>query len=310
MKIVSLLPSATEILCALGLEESLVAVSHECDFPPSVKALPKATSSRIPHGLKPEEIDQRVREAKKAGLPLYVVDGDLLGELEPDLIVTQGLCDVCAVTPETVDAALAELPAEALAGARILALGGTSIEGVFADIEAVAEVCEIEERARPILSDLRQRWSRLESSEPEQRPRVFMLEWPEPAWIGGHWVPEQVEAAGGTDVLGLPGEKSRSVSWDEVEAADPDIICVMACGFDLENNSAFARSLQLHHRARNLRAVRSGQLFALDANRYFSRPAPGLVEGAELLRGILQSGQEVAEKVCRIQPSPRLQGES
>lgn len=300
MKIVSLLPSATEILCALGLEEQLVAVSHECDFPASVQTLPKATASRIPHGLRPEEIDEKVREAKKAGLPLYVVDGELLNQLEPDLIVTQGLCDVCAVTPETVDAALAELPPEALAGAQILALGGLSFEGVLADIEAVGEVCGVDESAQRLLADLRARWSAVQQTEPDKRPRVFMLEWPEPAWIGGHWVPEQVEAAGGADVLGLPGEKSRSVSWDEVEASDPDIICVMACGFDLEHNSAFARSLQEHHRARNLRAVKEGQVYALDANRYFSRPAPGLVEGAELLRAIIEEGREVPGKSCRV----------
>jgi len=300
MKIVSLLPSATEILCALGLEDSIVAVSHECDYPASVQALPKATASRIPEGLEPAEIDRRVREAKKAGLPLYVVDGNLLSTLEPDLIVTQGLCDVCAVTPETVDAALAELPPETLSGARILALGGLSIEGVFADIEAVGEVCEIESRAQALLDGLRSRLAALDSGEPETRTRVFMLEWPDPPWIGGHWVPEQVEAAGGADVLGLPGEKSRSVSWDEVEAANPEVVCVMACGFGLEKNVEFARALLKHPRAQHLSALRSGQLYALDANRYFSRPAPGLVEGAELLRGILDGEREVDGKVCRV----------
>ena len=302
MKIVSLLPSATEVICALGLEESLVAVSHECDFPPSVKSLPKVTASRIPHGLTPQEIDNCVREAQKAGLPLYVVDGKMLSELSPDLIVTQGLCDVCAVTPETVDAALAELPEETLRDVRILALGGLSVEGVFDDIMAVGEVCEIDDIASVLVDDLRSRWSSLAVDENENRPRVFMLEWPEPAWVGGHWVPEQVEIAGGTDVLGHPGEKSRSVGWDVVAEADPDLICVMSCGFGLERNTEFARELYHHAHARTLRAVREGQVYALDANRYFSRPAPGLVEGAELLQGIFRSGREEAGKICRVLP--------
>ncbi|MGB0563960.1 MAG: cobalamin-binding protein [Spirulinaceae cyanobacterium] len=289
MKIVTLLPSATEIVAALVPLDQIVAVSHECDFPPGVAARPRITSSIIPAQLEAAEIDAAVSQAVQSGQALYQVNGDRLAELKPDLIVTQGLCDVCAVNVDTVKETLVFLPAALPSTTPILSLTGQSFAGVLQDIERVGAAVGQRSRAKTLISQLRDRWQHLEQSIPphQSQPRVLMLEWPDPPFFGGHWVPEMVRVAGGIDVLGQPGQNSGRCTWAEIAAADPDVIVAIACGQNLAQNLALTEKLGDHPEFRALRAVQNQNLWAVDANSYFSRPGPRLIDGAELLRQIL-----------------------
>ena len=299
MKIVSLLPSATEIVCALGLGDSLVAVSHECDYPEEVTQLPRITSSILPHDLDPKGIDQAVNEAVQAGRALYQIDGDLLAKLEPDLIVTQGVCDVCAVGMGTVEATLKFLPDCLPEDAQILSFSGMNFEGILRDIRTLAVATGREGEAATLITSLRERWGAVQETSLEQhtesRPRVLMLEWSEPPFYGGHWVPEMVQAAGGEDILGVPRQDSKRTTWAEIAKHAPDLIVVMACGYDLDKNIGFAEALYTHPEARHLPAVKTQQVWACDANSYFSRPGPRVVRGVEILQAILK-GEDTAFK--------------
>jgi iron complex transport system substrate-binding protein len=283
MRIISLLPSATEILCALGLRDQLVGVSHECDFPESVVELPRLTSSILQHGLTPEQIDAAVADASKQGQPIYSINPETMESLAPDLVVTQGVCDVCAVGESTVHESLHMIPAPGR-DVPVLSLTGVTFAGVQRDIESVGETTGCVTRARDLVLDMQTRWDAVKRSPAlENPPRVLMLEWPEPAWTAGHWVPEMVEIAGAKDVFGVPGGVSERKSWDEIAASDPDLIVSIACGHGIEKNLEFARALRNHSVAQHMRAVQSGSVFAADANSFFSRPAPRIVRGAELL---------------------------
>lgn len=307
MRIVSLLPSASEILGALGLAAQVVAVSHECDYPAEVAAKPRITSSILEHDLSPAQIDSAVNEAVQAGRALYRIDGDLLARLRPDLIVTQGVCDVCAVGVGTIEETLKFLPDCLPPGARTLSLSGKTVAGIFRDIRQVAQAAGAEARGEVLVGELEQRWQRVAvRSEKAQsnkalpkktqsqktqskktraeRPRVLVLEWSDPPFYAGHWVPEQLEVAGGVDVLGAVGAVSARVSWADILKTDPDLVIMAACGYGAAANTAFARDLYEHPEARRLRAVRAGRVYAADANAYFSRPGPRVVRGAELLQ--------------------------
>jgi len=298
LRIASLLPSATEIACFLGLEDRLVGVSHECDFPVSVRALPQLTDSIIPHGLSQAEIDARVTAAVREGKALYTVNGTLLADLAPGLIVTQGLCDVCAVSEATVAEAMDGIPCDVSEGATVISLGGTSFEGVMDDIRRLGAAAGVAEVAEARCQELRQRWAAVPRAP--GAPRVALLEWPDPAFTGGHWVPEQIERAGGTDVLGAVGVDSKRIPWEEVVAAEPDLIGVIACGYGVEDNAAFARQLYARPELAGLSALRQGRVFAFDANSFFSRPAPRLVRGAELLSHVLRDGGDLPGEVVRV----------
>ena len=305
MKIVSLLPSSSEILGALGLLGQVVAVSHECDFPAEVTAKPRITSSIIPHGLSPNQIDAAVVDAVRSGRALYQIDGDLLAELQPDLIVTQGICDVCAVGAGTVQETLKFLPDCLPLGAKTLTLSGTTVAGIFRDIVQVARAAGVPERGDALVRALQTRWRALQTAPlPVKplpvKPKVLVLEWSDPPFSAGHWVPEMVAAAGGTDVLGQPGAVSRRVSWDEILKTDPDLVLLAACGYGPLQNAAFAEELYAHPEARQLRAFRTGQVYAVDANAYFSRPGPRVVRGAELLRELFYG--EPSPEVVRVAP--------
>lgn len=304
MRIVSLLPSATEIACALGLGEQLVGVSHECDHPPELAhrvgpELPVLTASILDAGLSPKAIDTAVHEAQLEGRPIYSVDGERLEALAPELILTQGVCSVCAVTPATIETALQLIPVEVLGRAReaqVLSLAAKTFEGVLADIQAVAEAAGVVERGRALVASLRARWAAIAASGPVAPPpsapagreqcTAFFLEWPDPPWSAGHWVPEQLAAAGVVDAFGEVGGASRPLPWSAIAAADPDWILAGACGYDLATNLTHARALLERPEVQALRAVREGRVWALDANAMFSRPAPRLVEGAACLRAI------------------------
>jgi iron complex transport system substrate-binding protein len=298
MRIVSLLPSATEIICELGLFDSLVAVSHECDYPADVQTLPRITSSIIPHGLEAAHIDAAVVKAVRENKPLYQIDGDMLQQLKPDLIVTQGVCDVCAVNTGTVEETLKLLPD--VVDVPTLVLSGKTFEGILRDMSLVAEVTGTKAMADERIGSYREHWLALAQSKQKTSPRVLMLEWSDPPFFGGHWVPEMVEAAGGVNVLGEVGFDSKRTNWQAIGFADPDIICVMCCGYGLGDNIKFARSLYKHAELRNLRAIRNNKVWAFDANSYFSRPTPRILRGAELLQQVFAGEENIANEAQRV----------
>lgn len=299
MRIVSLLPSATELAYALGLREQLVAVSHECDYPSDVTSLPAITSSILSHDLDPKQIDAAVIAAVQKGEALYQIDGDLLRELEPDLILTQGVCDVCAVSQGTVNETLVFLP-DLASNVETLTLSGATFEGILRDLRVLAEATGRGSQAADLSEDLRRRWEAVEARKIQDAPRILMLEWPEPAFYGGHWVPEMVAAAGGVDVLGQVGMDSKRTTWAEIKGLEPDIIVSIACGYDLAKNIEFAENLYNHPEAKTLRAVQTQQVWACNANSYFSRPAPRIVEGVQMLQGIFAG--KGGEGVARVRP--------
>lgn len=301
MRIVSLLPSATELVAELGLRASLVGVSHECDTPPDVAELPRLTASTIGHDLGQEEIDAAVSRAVREGLPLYAVDGPALAALEPDLIVTQGLCDVCAVTERTITHALQLLPDGLLEGVPTLSLDGVSWEGVLADLRRLGDATGRGAEARARAQEARARWDAVVKRRLlAPRRGLAFLEWVEPPFFGGHWVPEQIAAAGGLDVLGDGEGPSGRVSPEAVAEANPDVLVVGCCGFDLAANLAHAAAVRAHPVLGALRAVAEGRLWAVDANACFSRPSLRLARGVELLAHILEDGADLPGEAARV----------
>ena len=288
MRIVSLLPSATEILCALGLEQHLVAISHECDYPPSVASLPRITQSILQQGLNPKEIDDAVRAANLDEQPLYSIDAKKLITLEPDLIVTQGVCAVCAVAEETVHQSLSFARVETVSAASVLSLESLDLDGIEADIRKLGELLDREAAADRICSKMR-RIRNGRGDLPGEPPRVLMLEWPDPPWYGGHWVPEQVAAAGGLDVFGKAAQPSGRLTCEQVRETNPEIIVACACGFNALENHAYLRKLLDEGVLEGIAAVKRNQLWAVDSNSYFSRPGPRTCDGIELLRAILSA---------------------
>jgi len=291
MRIVSLLPSATEIVCALGMAESLVAVSHECDYPPElVSRLPVATASAIPPGLTSAEIDAVVAQLLREGKSLYTLDADLIRELAPDMILTQQVCSVCAVDYNQTCSVAATLNCPA----QVVSLCADSIEGVFADIFAVAQAIGVVERAERLVANLRARLRRVQQSVRHLRrpPRVCVIEWLDPPFVAGHWVPEMIAIAGGHDVLGVPGKPSFRVTWDCIVAAQPEVLLMVPCGYTAEQARREWEQLPEPPNWKELPAVRAGQVFFLEANAYFSRPGPRLVDGVERL-ALLLSGTRV-----------------
>jgi iron complex transport system substrate-binding protein len=285
MRICSLLPSATEIVCALGLEDSLVGISHECDYPPTVRAKPALIRPRVDPSAPAAEIDRQVREVIGRGESLYAVDADLLLRLEPDLILTQDLCHVCAASPDDLAAVLARAPRPP----RVLSLSPSSLRDVWANIRAVGQATGRLHEAENLARHLEARCSGGFTPPSSPRPRVICLEWLSPLYVAGHWVPEMVELAGGTDVLGRAGNPSFCVSWDQVIAANPDVVVIMPCGYNLEKARREFTELPKPEGWSSLSCVHNGRVFAVDANSYFSRPGPRLSDGVELLASILRT---------------------
>jgi iron complex transport system substrate-binding protein len=279
MQICSFLPAATEILYALGLGDSVAGVTFECDYPPEARKKPVVLETVLKHSLTSAEVDQAVHEFSSHGDSLYRVQTELLRTINPDLIVTQELCDVCAVDKSQVAKALHELPS----APKIVSLTPHTLEDVWRDIEAVGDATNRREQARQLVTELRQRVDRVRQHSYKDRPRVLSLEWLSPPFNGGHWIPEMVELAGGTDPLGKVGEFSVEFSWEKIIATDPDIVLVMPCGYDLERAMREYRETRFPSEWQQLKAVRSGNVFAVHANAYFSRPGPRLVAGLEIM---------------------------
>jgi iron complex transport system substrate-binding protein len=278
MRIASLVPSATEMLFALGLGDRVVAVTHECDYPPGAEQLPHLTRSVIPDGLEAAEIDAAVRERTGRGESLYELDEEVLEELYVDLIVTQAVCEVCAVSFDDVRAVADRLPTKP----EVISLDPSTLGEVLADIPRLAQAAGAPEAGEQLAAQAGERLEAVELAvEDARRPRVVALEWLDPIYIGGHWVPQMIELAGGEDVLGLPGEKSRTAEWGEVEAAAPEVVVSMPCGYYAEQAAAETIRWRKHL------AQVGASVFAVDAAAYFSRPGPRLVDGVELLGHLL-----------------------
>jgi iron complex transport system substrate-binding protein len=281
MRVVSLLPSATEIVYALGAGDQLVGVTHECDYPLEARSLPALTSSLLPAELDAAGIDRHVRASVHAGSSLYGLDDAKLAALEPDLIITQELCAVCAVSYEIVDRAAKRLRGDP----RVVSLEPSSLEDVFSTIAFVGDLVAAQNGAAELIAGLRVRVDALAARvRPAPLPRVLVLEWTDPPMSGGHWTPGLVELAGGEPILANPGANSRVLDWDAIADADPDVVIVAPCGYDLATSvRAVAALPPAAARAfASLRAVRGGRAFVVDGNAYVNRPGPRLVDTAEL----------------------------
>jgi iron complex transport system substrate-binding protein len=280
MRIASLVPSATEMLCALGLRDSVVAVTHECDYPEGIEQLPHLTRSVIPEDLSPAEIDAAVRDRTQKGEAIYELDEELLHQLEPDLIVTQAVCEVCAVSFDDVRAVAERLASQP----NVVSLDPSTLGEVMGDIRTLAQATDSKDAGVDLVRELADRLDRLKLKLHgiEPRPRVLALEWLDPPFTGGHWVPQMIELAGGEDAIGFPGERSREATWEELAASQPDVIVSMPCGYYAER----AAHEVMQHRDK-IAGLGAGQVVAVDAAAYFSRPGPRLVDGVELLAHIL-----------------------
>ena len=289
MKICSFLPSSTEILFALGLGDSVCGVTFECDHPPEARSKPVVVYSKLAHGLPEKEIDREVNDFLHRGESLYRLDAGKLRELQPDVIVTQDLCHVCAATPDDLGAVLSNLPKPP----KVICLAPHTIEDIFRDIQTVDDACECSEEACELVTDLKKQIAAVRR-EPSNPPRVLCLEWLDPPFVGGHWVPEMVALAGGVDVLGKVGCPGVPVEWDAIVASDPDIILAMPCGYHREGVEQELAIVPFPSAWHSLRAVRNGNVFAMDASSHFSRPGPRVVEGIT----------EIAELFARVGRRP------
>jgi iron complex transport system substrate-binding protein len=305
MKIVSLLPSATEIVCALGLEKDLVAITHECDFPATIAYLPVITASRISHEtMTSEEIDHAVRTQLDGHGSIYDLDTALLERLRPDLILTQELCDVCAVSYKQVEQAAKMYVADST----VVSLEPNSIEDIFGTMLTVGQLAGVPETAASVVAGLRDRLQDIcqKTSAIKDRPRVFMLEWLEPPFAPGHWVPEQVEIAGGTTLLGEVGKRSVTTTYDAIFASQPDIMVLIPCGYYTADTLRQLVNTEFPAEWNNIPAVRNNEIWALDATSYFSRPGPRVVDGAEILAKIFHPaifGEPLEHEAVRVERS-------
>jgi iron complex transport system substrate-binding protein len=287
MRIVSLLPAATEILYAIGAGDSVVGVTHECDFPPEAAHKPVLIRPRVNPNAPPAELDRQVSELVARGESIYAVDAEMLSALAPDLIVTQDLCHVCAASPEDLASALARLsPAKR---PRVVTFTPHCLAGVWDGIRKIGAAVGCGEFAQALADRMERRVAAVENAaaDAESRPGVLCLEWFDPPYFAGHWVPEMVRLAGGRDVLGREGEPSFAGGWREVLSSLPDVVVLMACGHNLDRNCETWREVRLPGEWNELPAVKSGRVYAVDANAYFSRSGPRLADGLVLLAHLL-----------------------
>jgi iron complex transport system substrate-binding protein len=279
MRIVSLVPHATELLFALGAGPELVGVTHECDFPPRARELRPLTRDVLPAGLAAGEIDAAVRERTLEGEAIYELDREALAALEPELIVTQALCPVCAVSYEEVSELAAALPRPP----RVIALDPHTLGEAIGDVRTLAEATGRREQGEALVREGAARIDRVRLAvRAERRPRVAALEWLDPVYVAGHWTPQLIELAGGEDALGMAGEPSEVFTWEAVAAAEPEVVVVMPCGYDERRALAEAEAY-----ARELAGLGARRVVAVNASAYFSRPGPRLIDGVELLAHVL-----------------------
>jgi iron complex transport system substrate-binding protein len=286
LRIVSLIASATEIVCALGYQRQLVGRSHECDFPPSVAELPICTEPKLRTDVSSREIDEQVKRILTEALSVYRVDAEKLRALQPQVVVTQSQCEVCAVSLRDVEQALCNWIESR---PQIVSLEPNSLADVWQDIRRVATALGAPVRGEELIAQLQQRMSRVETTARTlpQHPTVACIEWIDPLMAAGNWMPELVEMAGGVNLFGAPGKHSPWMTWDELRQKDPDVIVVLPCGFDIERCRREMPALTQKPDWTALRAVRQGRVFLADGNQYFNRPGPRLADSLEILAEIL-----------------------
>ncbi|NOT23960.1 MAG: cobalamin-binding protein [Nitrospiraceae bacterium] len=306
MRICSLLPSATEVIALLGLSERLVGISHECDYPPSIRTVPIMVEPMVsPHGLASADIDSQVNRLVASGQRLYRLKDRLLEQAQPDLIVSQDLCHVCAITPSQLHGAIGSMSRQPT----VLTLNPSTVQDMIDDIVRIGDAADRSVEAHLLAKRLRDRLDALHSRIQGimHRPRVVCIEWLSPFYVAGHWVPEMVQLAGGQDVLAQSGRPSRVVLWDEVLAADPDILIMMPCGFSIERTHTELQEMIGQSGQWQLSDDLAQRTFLVDASSYFSRPGPRLIDGIELLATILHPSdhdQIDESKVRRLGPIP------
>jgi iron complex transport system substrate-binding protein len=285
VRIVSLLPSATDIVCTLGLREQLVGRTHECDWPPGIDAVPVVTGDALETERKTSrEIDEAIGSSRHSGSSIYTLNVEALRAAKPDLILTQELCDVCAVSYTDVARAARLLDA----GTQVVSLEPRSIEEILDNVALVGRLTGADEEARRVLDDAHERLGRLrDSTASRARARVFCCEWLDPVYAAGHWVPDQVEAAGGADPLGARHEPSRPIEWERVLDAKPEALVIMPCGFRIDRALGEIEALSSRPGWSGLPAVRDARVWAVDGPSYFNRPGPRVVRGAEILAALL-----------------------
>ncbi len=285
-RIVSLIASATEIVCALGFEEQLVGRSHECDYPPSVRRLPVCTAPKLNIHASSAEIDRAVRSLVEQALAVYEVNAELLERLEPDLIVTQSHCEVCAVSLRDVERAVCQWLSRC---PKIVSLKPDALADVWHSIEQVALALDAYDRGSELIERLQARMQAIaqQCQSHVTRPRVACIEWVDPLMAAGNWVPELVELAHGENLFGIAGKHAPTMTWEQLRVSDPDVVILMPCGYDLERTARELPILEDKDGWNNMKATRTGKVFVTDGNQYFNRPGPRLVESLEILAEIL-----------------------
>ena len=285
MKIASLLPGATEALCLLGLDEQIVGISHECDFPDEITHLPRLTRSVIPAHSSSAEINHIVAERTKLNLPLYQVNEEALISASPDLIVTQDLCNVCALSPDELDTSIKQLNKTP----QIVSLNAHSFDEILSDITRLAEHTRTQDKATEIVTDLQKRMTGIQSATQaaSHRPRVALLEWIDPPFCAGHWTPDLIQVAGGEEIIGKAGQKSRQIQWQALIEAEPDKLILACCGRSVEQTVAELGNSSIADKLLHLTCVTKGELYVMDGSAYLNRPGPRLVDAVEILASIL-----------------------
>ena len=285
-KIVSLLPAATEIICALGLKENLVGRSHECDFPESIKQLPVCSEANFPDGLSSAEIDVKVKEILAEALSVYTVKREVIKQLAPDVVITQAQCEVCAVSLQEVEQALDNFLDKP---AKIVSLQPNGFDDIFNDIKTVAAALNVVAAGDVLVEDLQERVDiiRHKLKYIEDKPTVACIEWLDPLMISGNWIPELVSIAGGSSILAKAGKHSPFVSWEDIQQNNPEIIVVMPCGFSIERTIKEIDLLLNQPGFATMKAVKNNRLYIADGNQYFNRPGPRIVDSVEILAEII-----------------------
>ena len=288
MKIVSLLPAASEIICDMGLSNYLCAVSHECDYPDFIKGIKKVTSSVIPNNLNQNSIDSLVKKAVENDIPLYKVDKDEIFKINPDLIITQGLCDVCSISENVIEATLKNNLCTLTSKTKIISLNGTTFEEICSDIMMIGKAVNKEETAKKIIAEATRKKKRVTRKTTDKS--ILLLEWIDPYFTPGHWIPEQIEMAGFVSIVGKKGEKSIEITPKDIEDLNPDFIGLICCGYNLEENKSFAENIYLDERINHIEAIKKERIFAFDSNSYFSRPS------LRILDGVMQLSSAILDK--------------
>ena len=288
MKIVSLLPAASEIICDMGLSNYLCAVSHECDYPDFIKGIKKVTSSVIPNNLNQNSIDSLVKKAVENDIPLYKVDKDEILKINPDLIITQGLCDVCSISENVIEATLKNNLCTLTSKTKIISLNGTTFEEICSDIMMIGKAVNKEETAKKIIAEATRKKKRVTRKTTDKS--ILLLEWIDPYFTPGHWIPEQIEMAGFVSIVGNKGEKSIEITPKDIEDLNPDFIGIICCGYNLEENKSFAENIYLDERINHIEAIKKERIFAFDSNSYFSRPS------LRILDGVMQLSSAILDK--------------